>query len=111
MLGFIPVNKKVRVFTAGKTDNFGLAVPDTVGEVYECRFSFNTEYKKILISDGSEIIFIASMLFPDPEQVNIKVDDKVEFTDDSGTLQTKAVKLVQYKRDFSGAVTTVKAVI
>lgn len=109
MLGFVPENAVVTVFSSDKVDGFGLRVPDKVGKQYSCRQSMNTEYDKVLLPNGQEYVFLATFFFNG--NMAVKGADKIQFTDDAGKLQTKEVKTVQYKRDLAGAVMGVKVVI
>lgn len=111
MLGFIPTNSQVEVVSAEGIDEYGLPGKSAKTKRYECRLSFNTKYEKIAVADGSEIVFTAAIIIPSTEDVQIKVADKVKFIDDLGNLQTKEVKVVQYKRDFGNNVMAIKVVV
>lgn len=111
MLGFIPENRTITVFQVSAPDRFGISVEEKVGTEYNCYFSFNTANKTVLNKLGNEVIFTAKMLFSADTTVKIKVGDKVVFTDDTGTEQKKEVIQANYMRDFSGEITSIKAVI
>ncbi len=111
MLGFIPANSQVTVITASdKVDAFGIALPD-VESVYNCYLSMNSKHEKVVNNLGNEVVFTASMLFNSDENVKITVGDKIIFADDTGKKQKKLVIAVNYKRDFAGQITAVKAVV
>ena len=109
MLSIFPYNNKVRVFTTGEPDRWGIVNEDKTGTEHDCLMSFNTKLEKIPVADGKEAVFTASIYFP--QKVSVKVDDLIEFTDDLGNVQKKKVMQVQFKRDFAREVFAVKAVI
>lgn len=111
MLGFIPENRTIKLFSVSKPDKFGVSVEDKVGKEHDCYFSFNTDNEKTVNPLGEEVVYTATMLFNNSENIKIKAGDKVEFTDDFEESQKKKVIKVQYKRDFAGKITSVKAVI
>lgn len=108
-LSFFPYGSEVKIIRRGKPDRFGAATEIADDEVYKCHIQLNTENETFLDYRGEQTVFTAKLLFPYP--VEVKVDDKIVFTDDWGKEQKKKVLAVQVKRDFGRNLIAVKAVI
>lgn len=109
MLGIVPENAVVTIYSSEKTDDYGLKVPDTEGVAYGCRQSINTEMEQVLLPNSTAYVYSVAFLFNG--EVPVRAGDTVEFPDGYGEKQKKQIKAVQHKRDFSNTVMITKAVV